>query len=494
MVANVCKNKIIRMISCVGILIWSLDLLAMDVPIYNYPLNYSQTISDYLSSNAPDYSSPMLTPDYQKQRLKDFYNHYFASTPQGLSPWSERMVATVLPYMRQFELTILEEFNNQNKPFDKRHYAENFQEKTPEWIYSMQQNINLDTIDMKFFQRQNRAIAINNTSARALPDDAPDFFHTSIPGQGFPFDNLQCSAIWAGTPLYVLSITHDKAWSLVLTPDGYSAWVKSQDIAYTSPSFIKQWQEHAKKGLVAITKAGLSILNDKSQFQFTGYIGAVFPLATKTEEQLSILIPVKNAHGWANIKTAIVKNSDAVEMPLPMSKKNMASILKQLQNRPYGWGGVFFHNDCSQEMKSIFAPFGIWLPRNSAQQAKLSTSVDLSSRSIDERLDYLRFQGHPLLTLIYIGGHVMLYVGNHDTENGLNTPITYQNVWGLSPKSKDKRYIIGRAVFFPLLKSYSELPHVVSLAEKAHFKLVYLDDLYETNGPQSFVQRYSNFR
>ena len=86
----------------------------------------------------------------------------------------------------------------------------------------------------------------------------------------------------------------------------------------------------------------------------------------------------------------------------------------------------------------------------------------------------------------------MLYVGNHDTENGLNTLITYQNVWGLSPKSKDKRYIIGRAVFFPLLKSYSELPDVVSLAEKSHFKLVYLDDLYEPNSPQTFVQRYSN--
>ncbi|MBP9774742.1 MAG: SH3 domain-containing protein [Legionellaceae bacterium] len=493
MTSSFYKNKFIRVISCICILIWSLDLLAMDVPIYDYPLNYSQTVSDYLPSNASDYSTPMLTPEYQKQQLKDFYNHYFSSTPQGLSPWSEQMVAAILPFIRQFELTILEAFNNQNKPFDKRHYAENFQQKNIEWINSIQQNINLDTIDTHGFQQQNRAIAINNTSARELPDDAPDFFHTSIPGQGFPFDNLQSSAIWAGTSLYVLSITNDKAWSLVLTPDAYFAWVKSQDIAYTSQSFIKQWQNHAKESIVAITKTGVGILNDKSQFQFTGYIGAVFPLATKQEEQLSILIPVKNAHGRANIKTGIVKNSDAVEMPLPMSKKNMASILKQLQNRPYGWGGVFFHNDCSLEMKSIFTPFGIWLPRNSAQQGKLSTSVDLSSGSIDERLEYLQSQGHPMLTLIYIGGHVMLYVGNHDTENGLNTIITYQNVWGLSPKSKDRRYVIGRSVFFPLLKSYSEIPDVVSLAEKANFKLAYLDDLHETHSPQTFVQRYFNF-
>ena len=69
------KNKFIRVISCVCILTWSLDLLAMDVPIYDYPLNYSQTVSDYLPSNEPDYSTPMLTPEYQKQQLKDFYNH-----------------------------------------------------------------------------------------------------------------------------------------------------------------------------------------------------------------------------------------------------------------------------------------------------------------------------------------------------------------------------------------------------------------------------------
>jgi hypothetical protein len=90
------------------------------------------------------------------------------------------------------------------------------------------------------FKEEYRAISVRNTHARALPDSAPDFFHASIPGQGFPFDNLQESAIWTGTPLYVFSVSKDKAWSLVLTPDSYFAWVKSDDIAYASPGFINQ--------------------------------------------------------------------------------------------------------------------------------------------------------------------------------------------------------------------------------------------------------------
>lgn len=75
-------------------------------------------------------------------------------------------------------------------------------------------------------------------------------------------------------------------------------------------------------------------------------------------------------------------------------------------------GSAFFFNDCSQELKSIFTPFGIWLPRNSGQQAQLDSTLDLSKHNLDERLSLLKEKGHPLMTIIYIRGHVMLYLGN----------------------------------------------------------------------------------
>ncbi|QMT60261.1 NlpC/P60 family protein [Legionella sp. PC997] len=154
----------------------------------------------------------------------------------------------------------------------------------------------------------------------------------------------------------------------------------------------------------------------------------------------------------------------------------MSRILEQLQNRPYGWGGAFFFNDCSQELKSIFTPFGIWLPRNSAQQAKISSGIDLTKNTVDERISTLKTQGHPLMTLVYIGGHVMLYLGNKSINHEV-AAMTYQNIWGLSPESRDKRYVIGQALFFPLLKYYPENPDISSLANKSFFKMIHLDEL-----------------
>lgn len=221
---------------------------AVDVPIHDFPLNnYSQNINDYLPENSSDYSTPLLSEKYQKAQLQQFYNHYYASDTQGLSPWSEQMVKSVLPIIKTIELQFLEDFNNQNKAPNERHYSENFKEQNSLWWNKIKHNMALDTLQTSYFKAENRAIAVNNSFARVLPDFAPDFYHFSIAGQGFPFDNLQESAIWAGTPLYVFTTSHDKAWSLVLTPDAYFAWMKTNDLAYVSPQFIKQWQQAAKK-------------------------------------------------------------------------------------------------------------------------------------------------------------------------------------------------------------------------------------------------------
>ena len=458
---------------------------AMEVPIDDFPITaYSQDANDYLPADDENYTKTLLNPEYQNLQLKQFYNHYYSSDAQGLSPWSEQIITFVLPLMKKIEPEILEDFNNQNKLLKDKHYAENFKEHDHIWWNRIKENMDLDALTSSAFNAENRAISVTNTYARALPDHAPDFFHASLPGQGFPFDNLQESAIWAGTPLYVFSVSKDKAWSLVLTPDGYFSWVKSHDIAYVSSEFINQWQEAARRSLIAVTQTEASITDTQQQFQFTGYIGAIFPMVQRGDQETSILIPVKNDHNQALIKIGVINTNASSIMPLTASRQNLVKIINQLKNRPYGWGGAFFFNDCSQEIKSIFTPFGIWLPRNSAQQARVSSTLDLSKNNVDERIKLLKEKGHPLMTIIYIGGHVMLYIGNNKDV------VTYQNLWGLSPENHNKRYVIGQSLFFPLLKYYPENPEVSSLASKTTFKLVFLDELnLKVDSPLEFTNR-----
>ncbi|WP_133140209.1 SH3 domain-containing protein [Legionella genomosp. 1] len=465
---------------------------AVEVPIYDFPLElYSQKVNDYLPDDSSDYDVPILSNNYQESQLERFYQHYYSSDTNGLSPWSEGLVRSLFPKIKQTELEILDEFNNQNKEPAARHYGENFKEHDAKWLNRIQRNMNLPALENLEFSEVNRAIAINNSYARALPESAPDFYHFSLPGQGFPFDNLQESAIWSGTPLYVFAYSNDKAWALVLTPDAYFAWVKSNDIALASGPFVNQWQKAAKKKLIAITKTQTEILDKTGNSQFTGYIGGVFPLVERNKQSTSVLIPAKNNHNQAVIRIGMISTNSSELMPVPASKKTISQLLIQLQNRPYGWGGAYFYNDCSQELKSLFTPLGIWLPRNSAQQGQLGSVVDLSKKNVDERLALLKEKGHPLMTLIYIGGHVMLYLGNKNTSNNESEAITYQNIWGLSPPTKDKRYVIGQSLFFPLLKYYPENTDLSSLADKGYFKLVFLDQLNNSGSPQAFAIGFS---
>ena len=488
--SQVLKFRFAYIIYLLCSMVYSSVSFAVNIPREHFPIeNYSQDINTYISSKNSNYTQNLLSPESQALRLKQFYQHYYASDSNGLSPWSEALVQVVLPAVKQDEIETLNYFNNQTKNAAHKHYAENFREHPQTWWHAIQKNMNLNALDTAHFQNKKRAIVVNNTFTRTLPDNAPDFFDERVAGEGFPFDNFQIASLWVGTPLYVLNTSKDKAWSLVLTPDAYFAWVKSTDIADVSPEFVEQWQRAAQKKLVAVTKTETSILNQQNNFQFTGYIGAVFPLKARDEKQTAILIPVKNTENQAVIKTGIIDKNAAALMPLSATPKNMAHVIGELQHRPYGWGGAFFLNDCSQELKSLFTPFGIWLPRNSGLQAKLNKSIDLSKYTLDERLKLIQSKGHPLMTLIYKPGHIMLYVG-HKTSNHQSEVMSYQNVWALSSKHVDTRYVIGSGVFLPILKSYSDSPHANSQANESKLKLIYLDQLNTDLSPQAFAKSF----
>jgi hypothetical protein len=73
-------------------------------------------------------------------------------------------------------------------------------------------------------------------------------------------------------------------------------------------------------------------------------------------------------------------------------------------------------------------------------------------------------------TLIYIGGHVMLYLGN-TTRDGQVVPVVYQDVWGLRPADNSRRAVIGGSVILPLLLHIPEDPSLQSLAATRIFQI-----------------------
>lgn len=459
-----------------------------------FPTNdYDQNVSTWIPSTRPDYNQPLLTPALQNARMNELYEHDFASDDRAVSPWSEHFITSVLTAPPPQDIVSEEEHviekytNDSSKTGDNVAYAQNDWPYSLSWINAIEANMDLSqfTTDAVYHE-ENRAIALRNMDARVLPTIDPVFYPHNFAQHRFPSDDLQQSAIWAGTPLYILGHTKEGAYDLVQAPS-FIAWVDSRAIARVSPSFVSTWQTHARAQLAAIIQTKTPVQDQSGVFQFYAYVGSLFPVEKQDAEGLTILIPEQTPTGEAQIAFARLPSSEAAVMPLAPTPHNAAKLIATLQGRPYGWGNTRFYNDCSAELQNFFLPFGIWLPRHSSDQVNQGLMVDLSASSTEQRIAYLRQNGRPFFTIVYIGNHVFLFIGDYPDpkQPGASSVVmTYQNLALLPTWTQERLYNIDEAVFFPLLDHYPEDPSIVSLAGQTYFQVSFLDQfpLKQTQG------------
>lgn len=468
--------KTIKSLCILSLIILAIPVQAADVPITLFPLeNYNQSVDHWINPQSPDYDQPLVTAQYQKDRLDELYNHVYGSDNKATSPWSPVHMNSLLteePGLASIEQELADAFTNANLADNKIGYGENFRAHTQAWIDDIKTNMNINQFTGITFDTRNRGIAVTNLSVRILPTDEPSYHKFTLPGNGYPFDNLQMSSLWAGTPVYIAGTSKDKFWCFIFSPS-FSGWVKSTGIARATPSFVTQWQRAAKNSLGAIIRTRTTIIDRQGRPQLQAYMGSFFPLTrTFWSQRRALLIPTRNKSGMAKMTTAFVSPDSVVKMPYAATPHHFSQVLSNVVGRPYGWGGSYFYNDCSQELKVIYGVFGIWLPRHSSYQVHQGLLRDWSDKNIDERLQLLSQDSdhHRLMTVIYVGGHVMLYLGHID-----GIPMTYQNIWGLSPPDRDRRAVIGESLFFPLLKTHREDSSLSSLAGRRYFQVAYLD-------------------
>ncbi len=232
------RLTILAMLGCM--VVFSSSCHADDDPISLFPLDqYDQTVAAWIAPTQSDYDKVLLSPAVQQARLDGFLNHLFGTT----SPWNPDYIHKVLRHtppddLKTVEIGLLHYFSNEHKSPKSIGYGENFRPLSTAWLQAIETNIHLAQFDSLTYQPEQRGIAVDNLHARLLPTDDVHFYHHKLAGQGYPFDNLQISSLWVGTPVYILGESSDHAWNLVLTPD-YIAWVKSSGIAKVSPNFVE---------------------------------------------------------------------------------------------------------------------------------------------------------------------------------------------------------------------------------------------------------------
>lgn len=395
---------------------------------------------------------PLITSARQNSLAQKYLTHYF-------SVWGDQDHVNNDEEIKQSVLNLLEQYRK-DPGWDSNGYPH-----TSEWVNHL-----THVIDLKDFPKHNKAITVETTPLRLLPTWEPSFGDQKQAGEGYPFDNLQESWIDANTPILVLSTTLDGNWSLVLLSNAYG-WIPTHALAYVDQAFIKAW---TKKTYITTIKRQVIVSSQKHNLSFTAGPGTIFPMIQEHRDLFTVLIAARNAQYYAVTKSATIHKTDAKIFPWPLTSLNLATLINQMMGITYGWGGLNGNYDCSLMVLTLFKPFGIWLPRNSLDQAKAGDRFDLTHLDKTSKLNRLKTQAFPLLTLFNLKGHVMLYLGQRN-----QTLFVFNSLWGFKTRSllgSNGRSVIGKSVIMPLTidQGYWNIP-TTSLDKITSFTRIDLD-------------------
>ncbi|MCX7981678.1 MAG: SH3 domain-containing protein [Syntrophales bacterium] len=214
--------------------------------------------------------------------------------------------------------------------------------------------------------------------------------------------SLQASSVSRGTPLLISHQSLDEKWYYVETAF-VCGWARKKHIVPVSLDFVETWRKYP---LVVVVRDG----NRYS-------VGELYPAIRERAEGWDILIPRGGIRKEARMEEAFISHRQAVRFPLSVTYRHLAQIANNLTEQPYGWGGINGFRDCSSLLRDFLSPFGIWLPRHSADQAlEGGVFVDLSKMTREEKRNRIITHGIPYLTLLWMKGHIMLYIGTKDGE------------------------------------------------------------------------------
>ncbi len=332
-------------------------------------------------------------------------------------------------------------------------YSENLTPISKKWFKAIIDESNF----RKFNTLRKKAITINSSHIRVFPTVSKIFYDPQKAGEGFPFDYNENSSIKINTPLFVSHLSKNKLWAYIESSVAIG-WIKVSDIAYVNKKFRRTFENN---------NYYISIKDDTNIYK-NGYLlksvslGTLFPKAKK-----GFIIASKDYKNNAFIRV-IDRNKNLKKLGLEFNLENITKISNELIGERYGWGGLLENRDCSLMTKDFYAPFGIFLNRNSGMQKNNGHSIDISKMDDIQKKEFILNNAVPFQTLIYLPGHIMIYIGAKENE-----PLVFHNVWGvktIDKNGKEGRSVIGKAVVTTLsfgkeLENYSQEYSLLSRIE-----------------------------
>ena len=151
------------------------------------------------------------------------------------------------------------------------------------------------------------------------------------------------------------------------------------------------------------------------------------PMLKKINDDiLCVKIPKNTNKGNLIFEKVYLYSEDVNLGYLKYTQRNALKQAFKHLNSPYSWGGYNGDPDCSTFIRQVFGCFGLILPRNSLAQIKSGNKQTNLKKSDDlEKSKEIISKITPAISLLYLPGHIMLYIGNEK-----DTPYIIHAIWG----------------------------------------------------------------
>ncbi len=379
-------------------------------------LSLPQEASSYLaSSQNGSNNNQSIDPQALRENLKESY------LKAWYSPWLDMKVKS----NKKEVFWILKEMNKSTG------YGEDLKPNAKAFNDELIKSMDIE----RYPSAKIKAVVARDSDVRAVPTNKPFY----LSPKGYPFDRYQNSLIFQGTPVLITHFNTDKTYAHIQSSFVYG-WIKVSDLAYIRDKDI-ELLTHLKDYVMPI-KDKIPLYTDYGGFYTNARVGELFALIPQSQKtpqkpqkkELKAYGFLRDSKGYATLQSVILEEKDFFVFPKAFNSENMAYFIDTMLGQKYGWGGLLGNRDCSAFTRDSFANFGILLPRNSYAQSRYANNyVDLSSMKAKEKEDYILKNATPFGTLIYLKGHIMLYLGAHNHQ-----AIVAHSIWSVQTQKHFK--------------------------------------------------------
>ena len=251
-------------------------------------------------------------------------------------------------------------------------------------------------------------------------------------------DRFQESALFPGDPVAIVHASADRQWLFVVSAR-YAAWVDAKAIAEGDKATVLAYAQRTPYRVITGTKPRTVFTREQqrlSELQLD--MGTRIPLANTAPDKpvngqhpysaWILDLPMRDADGALGFAPALLqKNAGSEPDYLPLTRANLILQSFKFLGERYGWGHAYNGRDCSGFVSEVYRSMGVQLPRNTSDQAV--SPVFARTRFEADAPRAARMAAVDALDvgdLIYIPGHVMMFVGRidgqpyviHDTNGG----------------------------------------------------------------------------